>query len=127
MIKLNFEPPEGEKWNIEFAKAYYLQQIALQLEELNNTMKEQNFWQELHSRDTDEIGVMRMALELMTSKQEIIGLFEEKESMALSDFARKVSALKIWGDRDTFGEAIKMTDFLDLRVAGNGFRVWLIN
>jgi len=44
-----------------------------------------------------------------------------------SEFVKKISALKIWGDLSSYKEAFGFTDYLQIRIAGSGYRVWLLN
>ena len=125
MIKFNLDPGEGKNWNLERVQAYYAQQIALQLERLNETLdeihREINFWQET----CDKNCILNKAIDLMTAKTEVMELFNGLKSMRFSEFRDKIYRIGICGSKENIVEAIRMTDYLDVKKSGNGFRVWL--
>ena len=127
---LNFEPKNGENWSIEHAKGYYLQQIALQLEQsnklLNELKKDLNYWRKANDQVDEIIYSLNTAISLLTHKQEIIEFFEGAESMRLSEFRNKLLDISIYCGGNNLLEAIKVTDYLEVKKAGSGFRVWLI-
>jgi hypothetical protein len=129
MIDIKIEPQNGQ-WDLERANVYFLQQIAKSLDSIvRQNIKDKETY-DLLEKERSERENIEASLFLMIYKNEIVSMFEGKNSMPISDFYRQLTHFRMkilnYLSRDSFMEAICKTDYLQVEKVGSGFKVVLV-